>query len=141
LITISLNSSMRGSIALLLAGLLTATACSAGTVSGAFNVSVDLKPHPTGICINTSESNQTNAWVRVTCQGGQFVSIEPRDGGAFVGTHGGAYRYAFSAISAVPAGLLGTRTLDDWIGQGTITALRVLNLTERDERLELLVSF
>ncbi len=110
----------------------------AATAQGNFVVTVKLD----GICISTSLSQQTNALVKVTCQGGQFVSIEPREGRQFLGVHGGAYRFTFSRAASIPASFLGGGTaVDDWIGQGTITALRVLNLTESDERLELLVSF
>ena len=118
--------------------------CFAATVAGSFSVAVN----PVGICISSALSQQTNAIVRVTCQGNQFVSIEARPGQSFVGTHGGAhrlalYRYGFSGTRPERAdGIIGIRgAVDDWIGSGTITGLRVLNLTERDERLELLVSF
>jgi hypothetical protein len=114
---------------------LTTPGSSAATLTSEFNVTVK----PVGICISTSLSQQTNALVKVTCQGRQFVSIEQREGRPFVGVHGGAYRFFFSRNTALPAFLQADSDLP--IGQGTITALRVLNLTERDERLELLVSF
>ena len=83
--------------------------------------------------------------MRVTCQGNQFVSIEPRVGRPFPGTHGGAFRFAFSQRSGFSGGNVdfgqSVSALEAAIGQGTITALRVLDLTERDERLEMLVSF
>lgn len=132
---------MRRAIALLLSGLWAVSASHADTASGAFNVLVNLQSHPTGICISTTLSQQTNALVRVTCQGEQFVSIEPRKGRPFLGTHGGAHRIALTSIKTAPSGWLHPGELDPWIGRGTITSLRVLNLTERDERLELLVSF
>ena len=139
---------MRFAIALLVVSTFAAPAVNAGVVSGAFDVKVNLLAQPTGICISSSLSQQTNAIVRVTCQGNQFVSIEARPGQAFVGTHGGAYRFAlyrFGFSGTRPEqvdGYIGIRgAVDDWIGTGTITGLRVLNLTERDERLELLVSF
>lgn len=113
----------------------------AATVQGTFVVSVKLE----GICTSASLSHTTNATVWVTCQGNQFVSIEPQPGKPFIGTHGGAHRFAFSqraGLSGVPISFGQSVTeLDAAVGQGTITALRVLNLTERDERLELLVSF
>ncbi|MBS7808034.1 hypothetical protein [Variovorax sp. PCZ-1] len=118
-----------------------ATASTAATRSDSFSVNIQLRELASSICVSTSLSQQTNALVRVTCQGNQFVSIEQNVARPFVGTHGGAYRFAFSGIGTVPAGLLHPGELDHWVGQGTITALRVLNLTERDERLELLVSF
>jgi hypothetical protein len=100
---------------------------------------------PIGVCISTSLSQVTNASVRVTCQGNQFVSIEPQPGKPFFGTHGGAHRFAFSQRTGVSSGQVdfgqSVTELEAALGQGTITALRVLNLTENDERLELLVSF
>jgi hypothetical protein len=107
----------------------------AATAPGNFVVTVNTA----GICTSSTLSQQTSALVKVTCQGGQFVSIEPRDGAPFVGTHGGAYRYTFGRATAIPAFLQSES--DSRIGQGTITAMRVLNLTERDKQLELLVSF
>lgn len=128
-------------------GLLFASAMCFAGIAGAvsstaiFNVIVQ----PVGICISTSLSRVTNATVRVTCQGNQFVSIEPREGRPFVGTHGGAYRFAFSQRSGLPSNLggvgSGASELEDAVGQGTVTALRVLDLRESDEKLELLVSF
>jgi hypothetical protein len=122
-----------------------ATASSAATTSGSFNVQIRLNESASGICVSSTLSLVTNALVRVTCQGNQFVSIEPRDGRPFVGTHGGAHRFAFSQRSGYPSGFVNfgqsVGELEAAIGQGTITALRVLDLTERDERLELLVSF
>ena len=113
----------------------------AATVSGNFVVTVQLA----GICISSSLSQVTNASVRVTCQGNQFVSIEPQPGKPFFGTHGGAHRFAFSQRANGSSGQVdlgqSVTELEAALGQGTITALRVLNLTERDERLELLVSF
>jgi hypothetical protein len=100
---------------------------------------VRVKLFTSEVCTSSTLSQQTNALVKVTCQGGQFVSIEPRDGAQFVGTHGGAYRYTFGRATAIPEFLQSES--DSRIGQGTITAMRVLNLTERDKRLELLVSF
>jgi hypothetical protein len=112
-------------------------------VSSSFLVTVRLQS--AGICISSTLSRQTNALVRVTCQGNQFVSIEPREGRPFVGTHGGAYRFAFSQRSGWIGNFGGfgggASELEDSIGQGTITALRMLDLRETDERLELLVSF
>jgi hypothetical protein len=115
------------------------TFCSQWTDAAQETASFLVMAQPTGICISSSLSQQTNALVKVTCQGGQFVSIEPREGRPFVGTHGGAFRFHFSGQNAIPSFLRGES--DPFMGQGTITALRVLNLTDRDERLELLVSF
>jgi hypothetical protein len=135
---------MRTLLAWILVGGL-ATASSAATTSGSFNVTVRLNEPVNGVCISTSLSSVTNALVRVTCEGNQFVSIEPRPGRPFIGTHGGAYRFAFSQRSGFANSFVNVgqsvSELEAAIGKGTITALRVLDLTEKDERLELLVSF
>ena len=117
-----------------------ASVVQAATASAAFKV--ELNYIPAAFCINTTLSGQTNALVRVTCQGDQFVNIELQQGKPFVGTHGGAYRFVFNKTNAARfnSSNLGN-LLEDRIGEGTITALRVLDLTETDERLELLVSF
>ncbi len=132
---------MRTPLAWMLAAGL-ASASTAATTFGSFSVNIRLNESSSGLCISSSLSQQTNALVKVTCQGNQFVSIEPRAGRPFVGTHGGAFRFAFSNATPMPPAFLGDGpAIDDWIGSGTVTALRVLNLTESDERLELLVSF
>jgi hypothetical protein len=110
----------------------------AGQASGNFTVMVQ----PVGVCISTSLSQQTNATVLVTCRGEQFVSIEPRPGSLFVGVHGGAWRFHMPGnASAIPAFLLASGELQSDIGMGTVTAMRVLDLQQRDQTLELLVSF
>ncbi len=126
------------SLGWLLGGLLLlASSCWAGTVNGAFVVKLD---GINGICLSSTLSEQANAMVKVTCRGHQFVSIEPRPGRPFIGVHGGAFRFTFSGVLSV--GLQqGDSLLGDWLGNGTVTALRVVNLTQRDELLELLVSF
>lgn len=121
---------------------LTAPVCFAATASGAFNVKISLSaPNERGICISSTLSQQTNALVKVICAGGQFVSIEPRPGSNFVGVHGGAWRFSFPKNAAIPAFLMGDGETQSGIGTGTVTAMRVLGLQERDETLELLVSF
>jgi hypothetical protein len=127
---------------------LLATACfasslsQAGTATGVLNVNIQLNsPNATGLCVSSSMSKQTQALVKVTCSGGQFVSIEPIDNRVFLGTHGGAYRFIFTGGTVLPSFLQPGDSLYAQIGQGTITALRVLDITERDGRLELLVSF
>jgi hypothetical protein len=109
----------------------------AGQASGSFTVMVQ----PVGICISTSLSQQTNAVVKVTCSGEHFVSIEPRPGSLFLGVHGGAWRFNFPHNDVVPAFLLANSEFAAGIGMGTVTAMRVLGLRERDGTLELLVSF
>lgn len=120
-------------------------ACSsayAGSTNGSFNVNIRLNESSTGICVSASKSVQTNALVTVTCNSGQFVNIEPRLNKAFAGVHGGAFRFSFSDRSQVPVEALQSGSFfADWVGNGTVTALRVLNMVETDEKLELLVSF
>lgn len=114
----------------------------AGTASGIFSVQINLNAGRYGdICISSALSQQTNAVVRVACAGGQFVSIEPRPGSAFVGTHGGAWRFVFQRNTPIPAFLMGDGESAANIGTGTITAMRLLDVQQRDETLELLVSF
>ncbi len=132
---------MRNLLALMLAACTAATS-SAATVSGLFSVNIRLNESSDGICVSVSKSLQTHALVTVTCNGGQFVNIEPRLNKAFVGVHGGAFRFSFAGRGAVPVEALQDGQLfGDWAGNGTITALRVLNLIETDEKLEMLVSF
>ncbi len=134
---------MRHALMALLGSALIPVVANAATGASVFAVRVSYKA--ADFCVSTSLSQVTNALVRVTCQGNQFVSIEPRAGRPFVGTHGGAYRFAFSQRSGFSGGNVdfgqSVSALEAAIGQGTITALRVLDLSERDERLELLVSF
>lgn len=111
-------------------------AATAGTAAGAFVV----KAHVKGICISTTLSALTNATVKVVCETGQFVSIEPTPGKPFPGTHGGAYRFTLAPGSVMPLGLSGAEN-DPHIGHGTITALRIANLNVLEDRLEILVSF
>ena len=114
----------------------------AGNVSSSFNINLRLNDSSSGICVSASKSIQTNALVTVSCNSGQFVSIEPRFGKSFVGVHGGAFRFSFSNRNAVPfEALRDGKLFGDWGGNGTVTALRVMNMVETDEKLELLVSF
>ena len=114
----------------------------AGQSSGSFSINIRLNESDTGICVSASQSIQTNALVTVSCNSGQFVSIEPRFGKSFVGVHGGAFRFSFSNRNAVPfEALRDGKLFGDWGGNGTVTALRVMNMVETDEKLELLVSF
>ena len=119
---------------------LTAPVSQAGTAVGMFQVHIRLNgPNDSGVCVSSSLSQQTHALVKVTCSGSQFVSIEPQLGKPFVGTHGGAFRFAFTnGVGATNGSGLES---DGSIGAGTVTALRVLNLAEGDKGLELLVSF
>lgn len=90
-------------------------------------------------CISQSMSQQANAEVRVVCQTGQFVEIEPAPGKPFTGTHGDAFRYHLP-FSANLGGTLVAST-GAYLGAGTITALRIYNVNGADGPLEMLVSF
>jgi hypothetical protein len=91
---------------------------------------------PSGICSSQSLSERTGAVVRVVCGTGQFVSIGPREGRRFLGTHGGAYGYYFGpAYGAIH------RTAYGGAGGGTITSFRVYSIEGADGPLDLLVSF
>jgi hypothetical protein len=99
----------------------------AGAATSHFAVVVGVKPPQT--CINQTLSEQTGALVRVVCQSGNFVRIDPDPSKPFIGTHGGAFRYAFMAAGAVPdaavtvAGHAGDATM--YAGAGTVTGLHV----------------
>jgi hypothetical protein len=72
----------------------------------------------------------------VVCANGQFVSISPRPGQRFFGTHGGAYNYYFgSSYGAIHRAAHGEG------GSGTVTSFRVYSVDEADGVLDLLVSF
>jgi hypothetical protein len=89
-----------------------------------------------GTCISDSLSQQTGALVRVVCANGQFVSISPRPGQRFFGTHGGAYNYYFGpSYGAIHRAAHGEG------GSGTVTSFRVYSVDEADGVLDLLVSF
>jgi hypothetical protein len=93
---------------------------------------------PTGTCVSESLSEETGAVVRVTCPGGVFVSISPRPGGRFVGTHGGAYSYYFGgSFGAVNRAGYG----DFAQGSGTIASFRVYSVSQSDGPIDMLVSF
>jgi hypothetical protein len=93
---------------------------------------------PSGVCTSDTLSERTGAIVRVVCATGQFVSIGPRPGGRFIGTHGGAYTYyfgpAFGALYRADSGEFTT-------GTGTIASFRIFNVTEIEGPVEMLVSF
>jgi hypothetical protein len=106
---------------------------------GAFRVTVSLNaPQEPRRCVSEWLSDRTHAEVRVVCQTGQFVEIEPSRGKPFLGTHGSAYR--FHLPFTVVGGAL-VANADPYLGAGTITALRVYNVNGGDGPLEMLVSF
>lgn len=121
------------------------SAClAAGSANAGFSVEITLNGAsggvlPPGICISQTLSEKTNAIVQVACNSGQFVSIAARPGSRFLGTHGGAYRYKLDAGRFL--GLIPSGEPFAFVGNGTITALRIYNTDGNDGPLELLVSF
>jgi hypothetical protein len=120
----------------------------AGAVSAAVPVTITLNnpgfvpPAPstgyTGACVSQTLSEETGAIVRVSCPGDVFVSISPRPGGRFVGTHGGAYSYYFGGFSgAVNRAGYG----ESGQGSGTIASFRVYSVGDSDGAIDMLVSF
>ena len=129
------------------------TQAGAGSAAGVFDVRITINamvpaspasglgqvPATDGFCISESLSDATQATVKVVCATGQFVSIKPMPGKPFTGTHGGAFRYAFGAGTA-RAPKDGT-ALNPYIGTGTVTSLRILDISGQESVLEFLVSF
>lgn len=103
------------------------------------NPAVAVRPPAGGICTSQTLSDAAHATVRVACNTGQFVSIEPAPGRPFAGSHGGAYRFNFGPGLPFASGLAGSSGFH--AGSGTVTALRVMNLSGRESPLEMLVSF
>jgi hypothetical protein len=96
-------------------------------------------PASSGFCTSQSLSQASNALVTVVCGTGQFVSIRPMPGRPFTGTHGGAFRYVFGP--GIVAGPTANSQLNPYIGTGTVTSLRVLDVSGQEGILEFLVSF
>jgi hypothetical protein len=130
----------------------------AGSAAGSVAVSITVNgssgwpqpgpgfPQPgTDVCFSRSLSEQTRARVEVTCAAGQFVSIEAVPGVRFLGVHGGAFRYVVPLLATPTA--LGAG--EAWSGGGTVTMLRIYDLTRPegpgelwwDRPLEMRVSF
>ena len=83
----------------------------------------------TGVCQNSTGSGLFGATVTFVCGTGTFLDISlTRPGMPWLPTHGGAYRYV-TQVSALGS-FLGT--VDIYSGIGTITALRVISLADRD---------
>jgi hypothetical protein len=123
----------------------------AGARSGSFTVNICLRSGadcvapgpaalvaPPDVCTSDTLSERTGAIVRVVCSTGQFVSIGPRPGGRFIGSHGGAYTYSFGpsfgALNRTASGEFAP-------GTGTIASFRIFNVTEIEGPVEMLVSF
>jgi hypothetical protein len=110
----------------------------ADTKTGAFNVNISLTAKP-GLCLSESLSESTGAAVHVVCESSQFVSIDPRPGRPFLGTHGGAFRYLFGSGNTLSSQYGGMP--NPFIGTGTVTELRIFNADSPDAPLEILISF
>jgi hypothetical protein len=113
----------------------------AGMTQSSFNVKIKLHNPEfwdgTGYCISGSLSEDTNAIVRVVCKTDRFVSIDPKPGNAFLGMHGGAYRYLFE-----PDLLVMPPDDDLWhMGVGTVTSIRINHVEGLDDQMEVWVSF
>ncbi len=117
-----------------------AVSADAGTARGTFPVNITLGNPAfggtSGFCISQTLSQATNAIVTVTCATNQFVSIAPRTGIPFVGTHGGAFRYMFESGGLTPPG-------DPlwYFGSGTVTTLRVYHVDQQERAMEVEVTF
>lgn len=117
----------------------------AAQVGGQFNVTVNLQSLGAGqnatpnsaFCRSTNAPGSFGATVTVVCATGAVVDISPgRSDMPWSPMHGGAYRYLLQASQ--DGNLLGT--VDSYIGTGTITSWRVINLVDRDY-LEMLVGW
>jgi hypothetical protein len=140
---------MRRIAAALLTSIASLTA-HAGSAVGSFDVHINLMvpaspasglgqvPAGNGFCTSESLSEKTQATVTVVCATGQFVSIKPMPGKPFPGSHGGAYRYVMDRASVGPPS---SSEFNPFIGTGTVTSLRVLDIGGRESLLEFLVSF
>lgn len=119
------------------------TLCAAGTATSQFFVKIEVRRSET--CVSETLSQQTDALVQVVCGSGNFVSIEPRPGQPFVGTHGGAFRYFFSVGSGGASEPLpvGTAASDMYVGYGTVTGWRVVDATQagKDKQYEFLITY
>lgn len=117
----------------------------AAQVNGHFKVTVNLQalgasPNTTqnsAFCRSTNAPGSFGATVTVVCATGAVVDISSgRTTMPWSPMHGGAYRYLLQASR--DGNLLGT--VDSYIGAGTITSWRVVNLVDRDY-LEMLVDW
>ena len=120
---------------------LSANSLEAAQVNGQFNVTVDLNTPATApksaFCRSSNAPGSFGATVTVVCKTGAVVNISPgRTGAPYTPMHGGAYRYSFQANRG--GNLLGT--VDSYVGIGTTTSWRVINLSDRDY-LEMLVNW
>jgi hypothetical protein len=131
--------------AVLIAAAAAATfAFGAGSLGANFAVNISLQAPGGGagpgsaICRSETLSEQTGALVRVACASGLFVSISPRPGGRFFGTHGGAHTLSFGPSFGVLEHSLGGVAGG---GAGTIASFRVYSVGAGEGLIDMLVSF
>jgi hypothetical protein len=99
-----------------------------------------ITPPASGVCTSASLSESTGAVVRVVCSNGQFVSISPQPGAAFIGTHGGAYQFYWPAgIESFESALAAGSSVIS--RSGRVTSFRVYSIEHIGDRLDVLVSF
>jgi hypothetical protein len=120
----------------------------AGQVSRSFNITFNLQtkatvnpvtqqPTNSAFCRISDDPAAFGATYTIVCATGAVVDISPgRSGMPLSPMHGGAYRYLFQANRG--ANQLGT--IDSYLGIGTVTSWRVVNLRDRDY-LEMLVNW
>jgi hypothetical protein len=120
----------------------------AGQTHRTFNITVNLQtsatinpvtqqPTNSAFCRVTDDPAAFGATYTIVCATGAVVDISPgRSGMPLSPMHGGAYRYLFQANRG--GNQLGT--IDSYLGVGTITSWRVVNLRDRDY-LEMLVNW
>ncbi|MEO6118444.1 MAG: hypothetical protein ABIP37_05180 [Methylotenera sp.] len=116
----------------------------AAQLSGQFNITVNLQtfadsnsPPKSAFCRSTNAPGSFGATVTVVCATGAMVDISPgRTGMPWSPMHGGAYRYILQASR--DGNILGT--VDSYVGIGTVTSWRVVNLVDRDY-IEMLINW
>lgn len=94
---------------------------------------------PPGICTGQTLVNGPGATVNVVCSLGQYVTIEPLVRPPFLFDDGGEQRFSFGPASPLPRSLGGR--LNSVLPVGTVTALRILDISALASPLEMLVSF
>ncbi|MBX7229221.1 MAG: hypothetical protein K1X48_06420 [Burkholderiaceae bacterium] len=110
------------------------------TQSANFEVRITLNARTNeGLCTHQLDSQASNAIVKVVCSSGQFVSIQALPNRPFLGTQGGAHQFWFSPLSGVSAGFVSE--VETYIGNGTVSFFRVINLNYLDGPLEMWLSF
>ena len=100
---------------------------------------VPTKGTPPGICTGQTLLSGPGATVNVVCSLGQYVTIEPLVRPPFLFGEGGEQRFSFGPGSPLPRSLGGR--LNMLLPTGTVTALRILNVSNLVSPLEMLVSF